>query len=46
MQGVVTIKPEGDHLLLTDLFGSQKMVKAVLKEVCLLDHKVILEDSS
>jgi len=44
MENVVSIKPEGDGLLLVDLFGERKFVKAALKEVKLLEHQVILEE--
>jgi predicted RNA-binding protein len=44
MDNVVVIKPQrGGKLLLLDLFGEEKLVKAKIKEVQLLDHKVILE---
>lgn len=44
MENVVSIKPEGEKLLLVDLFGERKYVNATLKEVKLLDHQVILEE--
>lgn len=44
MENVVSIKPEGEKLLLVDLFGERKYVNATLKEVQLLDHQVILEE--
>ncbi len=42
MSNVVTIKPEKGKLVLKDLFGEQKFVDAEVKELNLLDHKVIL----
>ena len=42
MKDVVSITPSGDKLLLVDLFGEQKQVKADFKELKLLDHMVIL----
>ncbi|MDI6799782.1 MAG: CooT family nickel-binding protein [Actinomycetota bacterium] len=42
MDNVVIIRPEGEKLLLIDLFGEQKFLKADIKELKLLDHKVIL----
>ncbi|MCL5291830.1 MAG: CooT family nickel-binding protein [Actinobacteria bacterium] len=42
MENVASITPLEDRLLLVDLFGEQKRVKAELKELRLLDHKVIL----
>lgn len=44
MSNVVTIKPENDKLVLTDLFGEQKFVDAEVKEIKLLDHKVVLKE--
>ncbi len=44
MSNVVTIKPEQGKLVLKDLFGEQKFVNAEVKEIKLLDHKVILEE--
>lgn len=46
MDNVVTIKPEGDKLLLVDLFGEQKFVDAAVKEIKLLDHQVILTEKA
>lgn len=46
MDNVVTIKPEGDKLLLVDLFGEQKFVEAAVKEIKLLDHQVILTEKA
>ncbi|MBE0447015.1 MAG: CooT family nickel-binding protein [Actinobacteria bacterium] len=42
MRDVISITPMGDKLLLVDLFGEQKQVKAEFKELKLLDHMVIL----
>ena len=44
MDNVVSIKPEQDKLVLTDLFGEQKFVNAEFKEIRLLDHKVVLKE--
>lgn len=44
MDNVVTIKPEGDKLLLVDLFGTQKQVEADLVELKLLEHEVIIKE--
>ena len=43
MKDVISITPKGDELLLVDLFGEQKQIKADFKELKLLDHMVILE---
>ncbi|HEY3375172.1 MAG TPA: CooT family nickel-binding protein [Candidatus Aquicultor sp.] len=42
MKDVVSITPVGDKLVLVDLFGEQKQIKAAFKELKLLDHMVVL----
>lgn len=42
MENVVTVHPEGDKLLLTDLFGEQKLITASVEKVDLLGHEIIL----
>ena len=42
MEDVVTIHPEGDKVLLTDLFGEQKLITAKVERVDLLEHEIIL----
>ncbi len=44
MENVISIKPEGDKLLLVDLFGEQKYIDAKIIEIKLLEHQVILEN--
>jgi predicted RNA-binding protein len=38
------IKPVEEGLLLEDIFGTRKVIKARIKELALLDHKIILEE--
>jgi predicted RNA-binding protein len=42
MENVVTVHPEGDKLLLTDLFGEQKLIAASIEKVDLTGHEIIL----
>jgi predicted RNA-binding protein len=42
MENVVTVHPEGDRILLTDLFGEQKLVTAKIEKVDLTGHEIIL----
>jgi predicted RNA-binding protein len=42
MKDVVSITPQGETLMLVDLFGEQKQIRADFKELQLLDHKVVL----
>jgi predicted RNA-binding protein len=39
------IKPVAEGLLLEDIFGTRKVIKARIKELALLDHKIILEEA-
>lgn len=43
MDNVVTLHPDGNQLLLTDLFGEQKIVTAQVDKVDLLEHEIILK---
>jgi len=43
LEDVVSIKPEGEKILLTSLFGEQELVYAKIKMIDLLHHKIILE---
>ncbi len=45
MEDVVDLRPEEGKLLLTGVFGDQKLVEARIKEVKLLDHKIILREA-
>jgi predicted RNA-binding protein len=45
MQDVVDLRPEEGKILLTGVFGDQKLVSARIKEVKLLDHKIILRET-
>ncbi|MCL6472972.1 MAG: CooT family nickel-binding protein [Firmicutes bacterium] len=42
MKDVISITPQGDKLLLVDLFGEQRQIKAEFKELKLLEHMVVL----
>jgi predicted RNA-binding protein len=43
MENVVTVHPEGEKLLLTDLFGEQKLITASIVKVDLTGHEIILK---
>lgn len=38
------IRPVEEGLLLEDIFGTRKVIKARIKELALIDHKIILEE--
>jgi predicted RNA-binding protein len=42
MEDVVTVAPEGDQLLLTDLFGEQKLITAEIQTIDLTGHEIII----
>jgi predicted RNA-binding protein len=44
LESVDLIKPQDDDgFLLVDIFGTQKIVKGKLKQMNLVDHKIIFE---
>ena len=43
MEAVDTIEPEGDNLLICNIFGEQKIVKAGIYSLSLVDHKIYLK---
>lgn len=42
LEDVDLIEPEGEHLRLVSIFGEQKIVKAAIQSLNLVNHKVIL----
>ncbi|SNT16834.1 Predicted RNA-binding protein [Anaerovirgula multivorans] len=44
MENVVYMKPENDQVYLADLLGEQKIVKGLVKEIRLIDHKIIISE--
>jgi len=44
LESVDLVKPQDDgSFLLVDIFGSQKTIRGKLKEMNLVDHKIIFE---
>lgn len=43
MDNVIHIEPQNGKLFMYDLLGEQKIIDAAIKEVRLLEHKIILE---
>jgi len=43
LESVDILRPEGDAVYMLSAFGEQKTVNARIKEVRLMDHKIILE---
>ncbi len=44
LEDVAILRPERDELYLQNLFGEQKRMKARIKEMNLIDHKIVLEE--
>jgi len=44
LENVDHIVPQEDGILLEDIFGRRQLLKAKIKELMLVDHKVILEE--
>ncbi len=44
LQSVDRVQPQEDGLLLENIFGQRKVLKARIKELALVDHKIILEE--
>jgi predicted RNA-binding protein len=43
LEDLVILRPEQDGIYLQNIFGEQKRVKARIKELNLVEHRVILE---
>lgn len=43
LEGVDKLIPEGEKIVLENIFGQRKIVKAKIKELSLVDHKIVLE---
>ena len=43
LEDVDILRPEDGQLYLCNVYGDQKIVKARLKEISLVNHKIILE---
>ncbi|GAQ94783.1 predicted RNA-binding protein [Thermodesulfovibrio aggregans] len=44
LESVDILKPEGNQIYLRNIFGEQKVFKGKIKEMSLLNHKIILEE--
>ena len=43
MENVNILRPEGNGIYLQDIFGGQRTLKARIKEMNLVDHRILLE---
>ncbi|AKL94542.1 RNA binding protein [Clostridium aceticum] len=44
MENVVYMKPENGKVFLADLLGEQKIVEGIVKEIRLIEHKIIIAE--
>ena len=46
MENIDVLKPEGESVYIRDIFGEQRWVKAHIKEMNLVEHRILLEENS
>jgi len=44
LEDISILRPEKDEIYLQNIFGEQKRIKARIKEMNLLDHRILLEE--
>ncbi len=44
MENVISVHKEEDHVLLADLLGEQKVLRARVTDIDFLHHRVLLEE--
>lgn len=44
LESVDILRPEGNQIYLRNIFGEQKVFRGKIKEMSLLNHKIILEE--
>ena len=44
LEDISILRPEKDELYLQNIFGEQKRIKARIKEMNLIDHRILLEE--
>jgi predicted RNA-binding protein len=45
LESVDILQPEGDQIFLKNLFGEQKTFRGKVREISLLKHKIVLEET-
>lgn len=45
MVSVEILRPEGESVYIRDIFGEQRWVKAHIKEMNLVQHRIVLEEA-
>lgn len=44
MESVDILRPETNGIYLQDIFGGQRTIRARIKEMSLVDHRILLEE--
>ena len=44
LEDIMILRPEEDQIYLQNIFGEQKRIKARIKEMNLINHRIILEE--
>jgi predicted RNA-binding protein len=44
MEDIMILRPENDGLYLQSIFGEQKRIRARIREMNLVDHRILLEE--
>ena len=44
LEDVMILRPENGELFLQNIFGEERRIKARIKEMNLIDHKILLEE--
>jgi predicted RNA-binding protein len=44
LEDISILRPEKDELYLQNIFGEQKKIKARIKEMNFIDHRILLEE--
>jgi len=44
LENIMILRPEEGQIYLQNIFGEQKRIKARIKEMNLVDHRIILEE--
>jgi predicted RNA-binding protein len=45
LEDLMILRPEGEELYLQNILGEQRRIKARIKELNLIDHRIILEET-
>lgn len=44
MESIDILRPEGEKVYIRDIFGEQRWVKAHIKEMNLVQHRIVLQE--